>query len=359
MNIYTHAWTIVALIFVLVAAGAWWIFDNGNQVSAYEQLITTNESFAQGLQSAADGNYENAATSFNEALQEAKTTEQEGQILSRLATIKDLSGDHIGAITEFKKIAANAAYMPATRAYAVQYMGMMHHRESDSKIDEALAQAIFKESPYEAMWVPGDEALSYRHLFEYASSIYPIAYSDIMIADWYAAQLAVSTSTPETEVYKKIVDAKLESAEHYIAKNEQEDYLPGTSMVPISLTRIAVVKRRLAQAGLVSPEVAVTAFERALDSYKKHGYLPGADGFARYYYASYLSTLNPPRLPEIFNTLSPFFSNPSYLSSPIALYFKAGRMNSQGQKDTLQTLARLDASFKEYLVKLDWSERDF
>jgi len=330
-----------------------------NTVSTYERLLKTNPDFATAQGFAVAKDYTKAQSAYEAALRAAPDIAQEGQILSRLAGIKDSTGDHLGAIADWKKIAADTRYALGIRAYAVQYMGTMRLKYFDPNIRAAITKEIFKDSPYSTMWVPNDTALSYRHLFEYASSLYPGAVSELMIADWYAGQLIVSSTTPEMSGYASIIQNKLSSAEEGIARLEKVSFPPGISLVPISLTREAGVKAKLARAGLSSPEVAEAAFKKAIDAYVSYGYKPGDEGFARYHYAVYLSRLGASKADDIETVLAPFSTDPAYGSSLAASYFKAGRTNLQGQKARLQILAQLDMDFKKFLTSLGWTSGDF
>lgn len=332
------------------------LYSSTNTIFA--TLMRTNSDFAKAQDLRQSGDYIEALAAYQAALPNAADIFQKAIIDIHIALTTSLSGDPIEAIKLYKQIEANAAYMSITRAYAVMYMG----RAYDITLDPAITTEIFKDEPYASFFVSGDTALSYRHLFEYSSSFYPLALSELRIARWYASRILTlyktSSSSPEIAVDKAIIDEKLKNADAEIERTQQ--YPNVNQLIPPALVQKAFVLSQLSSVGLESFTDAESAYKDALAAYAQFGLKKGSDAILRYHYAWFLlNTDREKRTADIEQLLKPIYTEPEYRESANNAFFKNAPEVSDVRKEKLQSLALLVPEFKAFLISLGWKAADF
>ncbi len=325
--------------------------------TVHEVLVADNPYFAQAQQAWDKLDYQQVIASYQAALPLAKDQLQKSQIELELADAKSSSGDRIGAIQMDKTIVANTTYSNMQRAYAVL---LMENTYVDS-LDGTLLKEIFKDAPYTRMWVEGDTDLSLRHLFEYASTFYPLAIPELKIADWYARHLTTTSTQARKDEYLGIIREKFAHAEAdntRIAGNSNVNH-----WVPVALRLEAVTKGRLAAKGLWDAKDAEAQFSSALDAYTSGKYLhaPGDEGYWYLNYAYYLiSMYKGSRDVDVHKALA-HLSDPVYRTAGIEQYLKSVPKTSASAKAYVVTIAKHDPAFQDFLISLDagWKKIDF
>ena len=327
--------------------------------NVYGVLVDTNQAFARG-EELINSDPKSALLQFQSALSNSKDLIQEGQIKFKIAQATENTGDYAHAIALFKEIATNPNYTNITRAYSIQEMGMLFYSYSDPQ----MTTEIFSTPPFSSLYVATSTSLSYRHLFEYTSSIYPLAISELRIADWYASAadtLALSSgaasSTQQINTYKTIIGQKIKSAQADITRirnNENENVYLGPSLM-----REAVVVAKMQLIGDSSFGDMDTLFKQTLNFYSLYTNV-GVDGYARYNYALYLARIyGDSQTSAIQQLLSNFYTSNVYHKTAVETFFKNERSNGTGSKVYLVKLASIDPKFKAYLMSLGWQASDF
>jgi len=232
--------------------------------------------------------------------------------------------------------------------------------------DARYTNEIFKDQPYTALYTASDVSQSYRNLFGYATSLYPLAYSELRIAFWYANQIVpassngvapVTLSPDQVSSYKNIIRQDIASADKDIARIQNDPNQNG--IIPALIQREAVVAGKMQITGDDSFGDAETLFKEDLALYASTT-PPGSDGFTRYYYAAYLAhRYGKSRAADIENILAPLYTDAPYKGTPSAHEFGTERNNILGDKPNLQLLASIDPKFKTYLISLGWTATDF
>jgi tetratricopeptide (TPR) repeat protein len=369
----------VALVILLgVAVGGWWYLSSQEAatVPVYDQLFANNEEFRKAQEAMAKQAYDEAADHYRAALQSAQDPGQVAYIRLSLGTALNLNGNRLDAIAIFKELAADATAPDMLKAYAVQYMGRMLNSYGKTSEGDTLRREIFKDRPYASMVDSDDDSLTIRHVYEYASSFYPLAISELRIADWYLKYMqynGLSTTTPPGSDYVQLVLQKITSAEADIARTN--NFAAGP-LVPEALERKAVVMSQLAHRGVLSLEEAVAAYQAALDAYAASDLPQREDSSVRFAYAGFLAHTHgailygqeafPAKVHEI---ISPLYLEPAiYARSTMGMNLPPLRTArsttepktvSENNKLRAMQIAFVDTGFKEYLLALGWSENDF
>jgi len=330
------------------------LVDYAQDNTPFKVLTATNPAFAEADAAAAAGKYEEAKMLYAKALSAASDKVQIGQIEYKLASLEDQYGDPITAIGLYKKIVADPAFANyhIVKAYAVQSMGELYFRNGNV----AVAKEIFKDQPYAAMVVAGQNQLTLRHLYDYAVTFYPLGISELRIANWYADNLKNVTTdgTSASSTYPAFIKDALALADADIQRTKTD--VNAARGIPLILDRKASLYLRLYNAQLATAPEAEKACEEAIHMYASIG-RPQNDGFARYYDAVLLSQIGS-RNDDVRAILSPL-SDASYKGSNAFSFFQNEKANTLGQKDRLVTLARIAPQFKALLLSLGWNEKDF
>jgi hypothetical protein len=325
-----------------------------------------NQAFSDGVQLWQANDVEAAEAKFEEALINAQGPLEEGRVAVDIAMTTgqiNNGANYLAAIPLYKQIAANAQYPAITRAYAIQSMALLFYISGDP----AVTQAIFKDAPYAAMYVPGSTNLSYRHLFDAAVQLYPLGLSEARVANWYSIQIARSyaTTSPSAKLPAATVASYKDSARSSLAAADTDvlriqNLPPESFYVPYIQEQEAITIGNMQLSGDSSFGNIDDAFKKAINSYAVAGIVPLQDGISRYYYAHFLLEIyGQSRITDIHALLEPLYTLSGYAGSPSELFFKTANSNGTGDKFFIIDLANADSGFKAYLEKLGWTISDF
>lgn len=375
MNKYTSIIALALFCAAALAGGAYFLWQGnylilGGNISAqpqnetptdiYYKLKVTNSAFAEGVRSLDAGSYTDAAKQFQIALAQTNDPGEEVVIKFWLGTADGVVGDYADTIAILKDIARDTtAYTPRMRATAVARLGHMFYRFGDPKITEE----IFKDEPYTSMVEEGKVDLSYRHLFAYATTIYPVAIAELYDARWYAAQLVtpppggLSTTTEAT--HKKNIRQRIQRADEDILRIRDD---PGERLTFLDTLEVrAATLGRMMRAGDTSFGDPEAEFKRLLNLFP--AFHVERDGTARLQYAIFVARVyGTSRTSDVQDILAPLYEDPAHRGKAIVPILQGGRdntWNTLGQKSNLVLLSSLDPKFKAYLQTLGWSDADF
>ncbi|MEX2013345.1 MAG: hypothetical protein WD897_00305 [Parcubacteria group bacterium] len=349
-NNFNRTW-LVLLALVFAVGAAIFIYYNFFQkpqesLSFYDNLVASNNDFAGGESFYKVGDYTRAIAAYEDALDDAKTPDEQGQILYKIALAHISNYEPFKAIPIFKEVAAGLNYPLTTRAYAVQSMGQAFYSFSDLNV----TAEIFKDEPYKSMYDAEKIPLSYRKLFEYASSFYPLGIPETRIAQWYA-QSIVSGRSEKILFAKNIIRLKLENADNDVARTRGREE-KGGNYIPEILTRKAYVLGLLSQAGDESLGNPEEAFAEALMVAQV---VPAYEAQAKYFYALFLAEkYGSERSQAIQSVLSDFYQTTRYKDTAIVQFIKNEKNNTTMTRTKILLLAELDPQFKEFLKTLGW-----
>lgn len=356
------------VLLLAIAAGAWILFFNEpQQTSPYIQL-KTNTDFIKAQTAFTAGKWEESISLYKQAAAKTEDTDQKLSIYYYLAAAENITGKYIEAVQLLKQVAAAETLPDETRAYALQYMGIMTLNLSNPAAHDEIMAEIFKDSPYIEMRVQGDDALSSRHLFEYASSFYPLGIAEGNIAAWYAGYLMynnISTTTEPGLSNIRLIKEKLANADTDIARTEN---IASRSLIPQIYARKAETIEFLARIGVVKNEEAVKTYMEALQTYQTYNSLAGDDWFLRFVYANFLAyTYGQSRKNDIAIIVKPLYSDPAYthLTQPFFTTLSQVRVTKtpvtalEANASKARNIGKLDSDFKNFLVSLGWSKNNF
>jgi tetratricopeptide (TPR) repeat protein len=321
-------------------------------------LARDNQYFAQANAAARAGDYEQAIQLYEQALAQAEDSAQASQIQFTIALLEDRHGSALRAIDLYKQIVmdpANDAH-PLMRANAIANMVELYYRNGDS----AVTEQIFKDPPYSTFFVSNDTSLSYRRLAEYAVSFYPLALPELRIASWYAYRLTdggMAPSGEDTGTYPSIIQNAIALANQDI--DRMRTGTDDAQLIPNILTRKSALYLNMFNAGLATAQETEEVCRAALTIYPSIGAPDGIDGFARYYYAVFISEQGPSRVNDLRAVVAPFYENPGYKGSLAFSFFASEKNNGLGQKTRLVKIANEDPKFKTLLISLGWNGKDF
>lgn len=362
-----HLYLAVAVILIAVVAIFFLEIAARRNQYKYTVSITPNDVLSEenlnyklGHQAQIQKDYKTALSFYQKSRPDAKDLVQESLIDYDIAYMTEMSGNHIGSIPLYKALAANTQYHPIMRALAVQRIAIIHSLYLDR---DAVAAETFKDAPYRNMASGGDSALTYRKLYEYAISMYPLSLSEAMSATWYSHELRTtlggSTTTPIALGYVATTLSRLQHADadiERIKNNPLESYI-----VPQIYSKSGVVMADLAMVGVVDPSKAEAYFLKALQAEASVGQLPGS--LNAYYYASFLSSyFGKERVEDVKNILSVFSAkNSNKIYPEVPAYFNISRTDPDLSeiKTSLKLLSKSDPDFKKYLMSIGWQGADF
>jgi hypothetical protein len=217
------------------------------------------------------------------------------------------------------------------------------------------------------MVVPNRTSVTYRNLFEYSASIYPVALSELYIANWYSAQLlsvvpaagsSPSTTTAQTiATYKTYVLADMALANADVTKRIAGDTSEYGYYSNV-MERQAVIEGQMWRLGFRSFGDPNAAFQTLLAFFPAHNLTN--DGTSRLQYAYFLvREYGAVRASDIQTLLAPIVTDPTHRGATIVSFLTNERSNALGEKATLGLLASIDPQFKAFLVSLGWQTSDF
>jgi tetratricopeptide (TPR) repeat protein len=325
-------------------------------------LYKENPDYVTAIQYQKAGKNADALQYYQKALSSAHDKVQTAQIQYNIGIIDELMGNYTEAIREFKKVADDPTNYPILRAYAVQEMGVMYVGYVKSR-DEIVAET-FKDAPYSTFKDSSDLDLTYRKLFEYAASIYPLGISEGRVAYFYAkdvTQRLRATTTPEAISEIAIINQSVAKANADLARTGGTDPdQKSLDTVPIYLLEARALGE-LVSVGIGPPNVAEDLFQKAIH----HADLIGAYRqyrFERYQYAKFLATeYGATRKDDIKNLLSVYLLDPTTVYRPMVDFFTLARTSQTltSDRESIIRLGNIDPDFKAYLISLGWHESDF
>ena len=320
--------------------------------NAHDRLKSGNAAYAQANQLRLAGEYADAAKAYRAALVGVTDIAENAEIKFWLAYSDAASGNYVDAVVTYKELAAASTTLSrVTRAHAVQNLGHMYYRFGDS----AITREIFKSYPYKRFYDEKRISRSYRNLFDYAASLYPLALSEMFSADWYANHLLAGTTTrPE---FKTIIREKLELADKNLASVRNDPTQRHTFLNALEKRAVVLGKmKRIGDNSFADPEAAFKELLGYYETYRLRG-----DGTARLQYAYYLSNMyGKERAPDIQGVLAPIVEDPKAHGISTETILRDGRFYRRGDvKANLVLAASIDPSFKSLLVSLGWTEKDF
>lgn len=358
--------SLVAICF-LVATGYYIYIKNVKNQSAgpnnlYTNLMSSNPAFLLGEQFFVKNNLTEALKEYERALTFARSKPEEGQIKNKIAAVKERMGDIVGAIDVSKEVVADEAHGKISRAYAVQFMGQLLFSIRPLTEKDYIAKEIFKDSPYKELVSTTDESVSYRNLFDYASSIYPLALSELRSAYWYADSISVLKQKPSLSAsdkekikeYLRIIHRKMELADADITrvkKTENENII-----LTVAFIRKALINTRALQAGeeyvgMVTPE---SVYEEALSYLGAEG-MTNNEATVRYSYAIYLANrYGKDKGGQIGSLISDFYNSGRFATSSVMNVFKDEETNDDATNKNIRLLASIDLGFRGFLEEKGW-----
>ena len=377
--------TLVVSVLLLVGAiafGAWWVMvgSRGAQIpysselTPYAVLTQKNMAFVEAEQLVRGGDYSGARAKYIEALRYAQDSVQKSQIQYKMAATSEYLGDYVGAIRELKEIVADPSANDVFRSYAVMRMGSIFYVYGYGQNLDPIVVETFKGEPYASFRKDGDIYLAYRRLYEYSSSFFPAALSEMRIADWYANDIRsrAASSTyeelrPELDiVLKKIANAAKDAKR--IEKDPNEiGLLPDIYMRQGEIiAKLAFLARAAGEPVLtqakelgITFEIAESSYERALLLRTTQGAEKGLDGMERFMYASFLQRYFPERERDIREIIAPFYKTNVYKTAPVSIFLRAQSNADTWMNKSLVGMAAIDPQFKGFLFSMGWTETDF
>ena len=317
--------------------------------SAHNRLKSENVAYAQANQLRVTGKYADAAVAYRSALVGVTDVAENAEIKFWLAYSDAASGNYVDAIATYKELAAASTTLSrVTRAHAVQNLAHMFYRFGDP----VITREIFKDEPYRSLWVPNRVSLSYRHVFDYAASLHPLALSETYSADWYADRLLAGTTTrPE---YKVIIREKLELAEKNMASVRDDPTQRNTFLNAFEKRAEVLGKmRRIGDTSFADPDEAFKELLKYAETYRL------SDGTPRLQYAYYLSNMyGKERAAEVQSVLAPIIADPDGHGVVVAHLLRAGPSRSSIVNQNVTLLASIDPAFRKTLLSFGWTEKD-
>ncbi|MDO8481964.1 MAG: hypothetical protein Q7S75_02695 [bacterium] len=323
-----------------------------------QRLLKYSQNYAKADSLRYNNKFTDAADLYMKTLSEAKS-EDRGQVDYLLGLSLLSSGQIASGIDRLKSVAQNTNYNNYVRAYAVHQMGARYFQFHDSEI----TKNIFNTEPYSQMYDSSDVYQSYRHLFEYASSIQPIAMSELRIARWYADEISrlskLSTGsksdTDKITDLKKKAEASIKSANEdilRILKYDADNIVAAFFFKAVTLATLSLT----GDDSLGSPE---PVFEEALNYISENPNYNNEISVA-FNEASYLAKkYGEPRKSDIQSLLSRIYNNQNLLESDFYLRLQKQpssktRIFSPTDLESIDKLVTLDSNFKKLLVDLGW-----
>lgn len=305
-----------------------------------------NKNFREAERLLNADNMEAAKPFYTEALKYASTPVEISSAQYKLS-LTETQTDPVSAVARLKGIIEDEVNTDLDRAYAAQRLGLLYYRNSDP----SLLPIIFSGEPYAGFYDKNDVFLSLRKIFEYSSSFYPVALSELRAAIWYAQAIANDPSL--ADAYLPIVETKLTNADLDI---ERTRYVSGPDvLINEALALKARVYAALHRSGYDYDYE--TAMQEAITTALASGNT-GTDGPARYAYILNLFLYEEGREADIINLLQPMVTNINDYPA-FKRMFERERNNVLNQKKDLVALGEAVPQFKKLLLSLGWTEADF
>ncbi len=321
--------------------------------AAANHALKSNQAYENGLRLSDQRKFSDAVAQYELAANEVSDPSQSAVIQFSLAYAEAASGDYSSAVAIYKNLAASSSTLSAIpRAYAVQDMAHLYFRYGDP----AITAEIFKDAPYSSLFMAGNVEHTYKNLFDYATSIYPLALSELYSANWYANQLlAYPKSHPE---YVSSIQTNLQLADQDIAVLRSNEKQQPEALVE-ALEERAVVLGKMRRLGYSTSEDPDAAFKELLELYSSL-HKSSSDWTVRVQYCFYIAhTAGSTRAADIQSILGPIDTDPSAHGDSIQQFLSNARTGSKGTKSDYELLASFDPQFKKLLISLGWTNSDF
>ncbi len=345
---------ILGVIVLLALIGGFWYYGYVEQEALVNELPLLSESspeYAAGKMLFAEGKYAEARAQFEAALATTDADSGEALIKFAIALTTRREGDLVGAVKLYKEIANNETYPVVMRAHAVRSLA-----ELSNSNDAVVRAEIFSSAPYSTFLVDSNRGRSTFNINTYASSLYPIALSELSIAAWYANPLArdargtTELTVEQREEFRGIVEEKLSHADADLARIDPASFEGET--IPSILRTRAIVLGRMAVAGFIEYADADAAFAEAESA------ATGQDvevARTRYWYAVHLSAQQ--KYGPAIALVDPVIANVDAAEAFGALVM-SGRLVPE-EKLALGSLAAQSPALKTFLLSHGWIEDDF
>lgn len=316
-----------------------------------EQIKKKNAPYVEAGELYREGKLGQSIQKYKEALLKAETNDERAQIEFVISQVEEDTGNNNDAIATMKRVGNNTAYSGIARAYAIEYMGRLFY----TKHDRAITEAIFADSPYSGLKNTNPE-VSYRKLFEYASSFYPLAISEFRIAKWYADEIVnlekeglSEEEKNKIEIYKNVIIEHLKNGNDDLPRAENIDY----SYYLSALNRKASLLASLDLSQSASLGSAEPAFKEVLEKTAEKS--KGKEAFVRFNYAIYLARkFGGERTGDIKSLLSPLYQSNAYKHSDLFELLTNEKNTDTRTHKNIELLAGIDPEFKLFLASPGW-----
>lgn len=304
--------------------------------------------------------YDGALKKYEEAFRVVKNQDGRAQIRYEIALIENEAGDPIEAIQILKEVAVMPDISNLIRASAIDQMVQIFYSRGDERIfQEIFSGDLFKDF----LSSTGSKRTSLVNLLEFGSSFYPLAWSQLEIADWYATGLLLRKTDPQNEFapqppyrysedeLKSIIKEKIKNADQDIERL-QEVYTSDSRLVGFTY-RKAIIASKLERIGDPFLGNAEALFKKALEESRIMG-VPITEAFILYGFAVHLAQTEPERSSDIKSLLANFYNSNKFTSSPFFEFLKNEKANVLNNRDVIELLAQIDPQFKSFLSQLGW-----
>lgn len=358
--------TILVILLVLIAgmaAVAWWFYLGNSPANrsasvemVYQSAVSQNASFASGAQLLNANRYTEAVPALEQALSAAKGAEEKTLISFYLSAAYRSSGNYAAAINTLQGVLSTRDIAPAVQALAVEEMATIYSTHTSS----STRTALFDNSLYRS-FIATSTNQTVRRIYQYATSLYPLPYSNYAIARSYANSVIAIVNDDqggqEALISELMLRLKAAITAGDAATTDTIDTFTYPSYRANALLERAIVLGKLEQLKDTSLGDASEAYRKALDLYARVG---ESDAVARLKFAHYLATrYGSSKAAEISSVLAPLYEVPQE-QQRLRLFFARFGDATEGQtKSDLVLLAKLDPAFKTYLLSLGWAQADF
>lgn len=350
-----------AAIFLLIVvggivyfAGPMYLPKEPDTGAILNTMIANDPVFAQGVSSYDSKDYVTAAEQLQKTLTTKTDPIEEGIVQFYLAASLEKSAQYEKAVANLKEIVASPEHIPLIRATAIQNMSQMYYRYGDQRI----TAAIFSDNPYKNL-VGSNNAISYRNLFTLAVSLYPLAYSEYAIAQWYAFELGSAKEDSDRareNSARDVVRNALAAAELDMLRLKEDARAGKPSDYVLASNMRARTYGALSIEGETDYD-ADDAYRQAISDYVEYS---EPEGFVRLNYAMYMATKSGnSRAADIRTVLAPLYVGALDSHAAGLSAFLRNQGARPASRTHLAKLANIDPQFKDLLLANGWKESYF
>jgi tetratricopeptide (TPR) repeat protein len=344
-----------------------------NEHGVFSVLVEENPVFAEADRLMRARSFDEAYAKYQEALSLAADPFQEAYIKYSIASVQEARGNYLEAVRGFKEVVAAPNSFHLIRGYAVMRIGLLPNLSRIEGERASIIAETFKGDPYASFFAEGDEALAYSRLHEYAVSFYPVPVSELIIANWHLNRITALQQRGVTgeEAYAPHLETAVQRTR--TAKVNLESSLQNQNAAAFASTGFSLLGRIYSKfidisrqpnapfdSSLLEQEgIGLEAAEEALAKALTLAPPAPANGYERFYYASFLYGWYPEREKEIRALLAAFYEDSSYQGTGIMKFFEKKQGTGAWENRRMIELATLDEGFKQLLLSLGWSAEDF